>query len=1072
MKKALLFSALALAAIAPMKAADAKTYPVPIERRVPWTIITGTDSEGSEDNPLGGKTGGIYDLIDRNPLTFWHSNPTLCNGKDEGHSHWFLIDRGIGAPTFNKLSIQQRVIQIADNEKASWNGAVTEADIYVTDDFIGLSGGSANVAEDDEILYDYLQTQAGPTLTIKPEIYTQEAQVFEFDQDQSGRFVLVVIKHTVNPNKSDSSNNERYASLSEFNLFYNDKVTESNFPAPYSLGENKANTQSTTRRTHSLAFSDDFTEANRYSPMLQSKTGQEPYITYLNWLDWTGTYFDITPLMTVSIAQGHAFQIQPDAVGSGMHQYVYIDWDGDGFTDADKIYESTGDVALNHLVQSPIPDTTKPGVYRARYMVDAEGSAPDAPTAEIVNGGIVVDFNVEVETPVTFNVILTYQDKEIETVKDVEGYVNEPFTIPSPDFFDIDVVAIAPDKNGTTIKLSLVRFFGLPFAFSETLDPENVKWQAIQQHYDYKTGGTHNFNGHTDFTWTYSESDPAHMISFEPDNVKTEGFADNQLWAFVGNIAEGFKIYNKAAGFDKWVHANGNQVVVGSEGKQDLWKPAYAPKRSYAKYCVFSTEDTKTICYPSGGSDSALTFGDIDDSATCWFVAASAPMLEQVAEYNFSYEDPTDTFFPKVKPVGAFEYNGTEFPESDKVIAAATADPYNYEAAENLRQLIDKFESNVNYVSLDPKKWYRITSANGTNAQGNPTGWGNNYLFTGADDDTKVYSQEILATRKHNYHSLFNFVPVVDPEVGTGYYIQSQGMYLGTPQSGKHLQQVESVEQAGAYQLYKIDAPAQYALGVDFTNENDRKFIHQGNAGATAPVALTGWEAGSGGSHFYIIPANDLEVLLPATLGDLNVGFGYFPCPVTTLDEDTKLYYISHEVNDETHVAAYTEVETVPAHTAFMVVKEDAEKVTLKIAEVTENTEETVAVEVEETTETPGAVNHLAGSLRSTTAAAGDYVLGTDSEGNAAFVKATEDTKVNGNSVYLPAANVAAEAGDVLPLAAHVEKDPNAPDDPVEGSINEISSAKAAKVYDLQGRKLAAPAKGINIVDGKKVLVK
>lgn len=575
------------------------------------------------------------------------------------------------------------------------------------------------------------------------------------------------------------------------------------------------------------------------------------------------------------------------------------------------------------------------------------------------------------------------------------------------------------------------------------------------------------YNGHTDFTWTYSAKDPEHMISFEPDNVNTEGFADNQLWAFVGNIVDGFRIYNKAAGFDKWVYAEGSKVMMGNRGKQDLWKPSYAPKRSYAKYCVFSTEGTEFICYPSGGSNSRLTFGASDDSATCWFVAASEPMLEQVAEYNFSYEDPDDTFFPKVKPVGSFEYNGTEFPESDEVIAAATADPYDYTAAENLRKLIDKFETNVNYVLLDANKWYRITSANGTNEKGKPTGWGNNYLFTGADNDMKVYSQEMLATRKHNYHTLFNFIPVNEPDAENSYYIQSQGCYLATPSSNKELKQTDNIDQAGRYQLYKIDAPAQYALGVDFTDEDERKFIHQANAGTSAPIAITGWEAGPGGSHFYIIPANDLEVLLPATLGDLNVGFGYFPCPVKALDEDTKLYYISHEVNDNNHVAAYTEVQTVPAHTPFMVVKEDAEKAVLQIVDA--NAEATAEVEVDETTEPSAeAVNHLTGSLRSTTASAGDYVLGQDSKGNVAFVKATEETAVAGNSVYLPAANVAEEAGDILPLAAHVEQ-PNTPGD---DAITEISATKNSKVYDLQGRRLATPTRGINIINGQKVIVK
>lgn len=1067
MKKALLFSAIALAACAPAKAAEAKTYPVPIERRVPWTIITGTDSEGSENNPLGGETGGIYDLIDRNPITFWHSNPKQCNGQKADHSHWFMIDRGVGAPTFNKLSIQQRVIQIADETQASWNGAVTEADIYVTDDFIGLTGGFENQAEDDKVLYDYLQSQPGPTLTIKPEIYVQEAQIFDFKEDQSGRFVLVVIKHAVNPNKGSQTDDEKYACLSEFNLFYNTTVEESDFPAPYSLGTNPDNTQSNTRRTHSLAFSDSFTEVFRYSPMLQSKQGQEPYITYLNWLDWKGTYFDITPLMTVSAALGENFQIQPDAAGTGMLQYLYIDWDNDGFTAEKDLVHQTDEAAdLNSYFEAPIDETVKPGTYRARYMVDAEGSKPDAPTAKIANGGIVVDFMVKIERPVTFNVVLTYGGKVIGTFKNVEGFINEPFTVPSPDFFDIDVVAKAPENNGATITLEIVRFIGLPFAFTETTD--NLKWQAIQQNYDYKTGGVKDYNGHTDFTWTYNPDKPEELVSFEPSNVKTEGFDDNQLWAFVGNVAEGFRIYNKAAGLDKWIYADGNSVKIGSQSKQDYWKPYYAKNRSHYKYCVFKTEGTEYICYPNPAS-AGLTFSrDADDSATCWFLGASEPMLAQVAEYNFSYEESDDPYFPKVKPVGSFDYNGTEFPESEEVIAAAQNDKYDYDASVALRQLIDKFETNVNYVSLDPAKWYRIASANGVNENGQNTGFGNNYLFTGADDEY-IYSQEILATRKHNYHSLFHFTPTEDDE--NAYVIESQGKYLGTPSSNKIIQQVDDLEDAAHYQLYQIDAPAQFAIGAGFSSPTENKFIHQGSAGSTAPIALTGWGAGSGGSHFYIIPANDIEVLMTETLDDAKVGFGYFPFAVSALTEGTKLYYISHEIDSTTtegedkHVAAYVEVSSVPAYTAFMVTNDSAEKVSLKI----ESEEAEVETQEDETTEEPATVepaNHLTGSLRATTAAAGDYVLGKDADGNVAFVKSTEATDVNGNSVYMPAANVDSEAGDILPIQAHIEKAP------VEDGISSVTAVKSESVYDLQGRRLTTPVKGVNIVNGKKVIVK
>lgn len=56
---------------------------------------------------------------------------------------------------------------------------------------------------------------------------------------------------------------------------------------------------------------------------------------------------------------------------------------------------------------------------------------------------------------------------------------------------------------------------------------------------------------------------------------------------------------------------------------------------------------------------------------------------------------------------------------------------------------------------------------------------------------------------------------------------------------------------------------------------------------------------------------------------------------------------------------------------------------------------------------------------------------------------------------------------DTLPELVKVEGSNNG-----EESISEIAAAKQAGIYDLQGRKLAAPVKGINIINGVKTLVK
>ncbi len=69
------------------------------------------------------------------------------------------------------------------------------------------------------------------------------------------------------------------------------------------------------------------------------------------------------------------------------------------------------------------------------------------------------------------------------------------------------------------------------------------------------------------------------------------------------------------------------------------------------------------------------------------------------------------------------------------------------------------------------------------------------------------------------------------------------------------------------------------------------------------------------------------------------------------------------------------------------------------------------------------------------------------------------DTHVSGD--------VVTDVVETLPELVKIEGSNNG-----EDSINEIAVAKQAGIYDLQGRKLAAPAKGINIINGVKTLVK
>ena len=75
--------------------------------------------------------------------------------------------------------------------------------------------------------------------------------------------------------------------------------------------------------------------------------------------------------------------------------------------------------------------------------------------------------------------------------------------------------------------------------------------------------------------------------------------------------------------------------------------------------------------------------------------------------------------------------------------------------------------------------------------------------------------------------------------------------------------------------------------------------------------------------------------------------------------------------------------------------------------------------------------------------------------------------------------NFVEHTGDYIPgFQAHIAVDTEnaqesyAISEPTTSGIDAIVAEKGDAVYDLQGRRLAAPAKGFNIINGRKVIVK
>lgn len=188
------------------------------------------------------------------------------------------------------------------------------------------------------------------------------------------------------------------------------------------------------------------------------------------------------------------------------------------------------------------------------------------------------------------------------------------------------------------------------------------------------------------------------------------------------------------------------------------------------------------------------------------------------------------------------------------------------------------------------------------------------------------------------------------------------------------------------------------------------------------------------------------------TIANMAVGankYGTFYAPfAVTLPGDVKAYTCESLNNGSTLVLTSVDGGEIPSNTAVIV------ESTNGTSQDFYNFEEGLKVE-------DGNTGLLHGVATGGKAPRGSYVLQTqEGKGQKFYLVTTDNLQVSANRCYLQ-----------LPASSGV-KAISFPSDPtaIDG-VKELLSGKA-EIYDLEGRRLPALQKGINIVGGKKVMVK
>ncbi len=567
----------------------------------------------------------------------------------------------------------------------------------------------------------------------------------------------------------------------------------------------------------------------------------------------------------------------------------------------------------------------------------------------------------------------------------------------------------------------------LPFVVSENYN--NATWYLIDMHSN-DTGAGDILSGAKNYIWTATTDANAYTTAEvtlpKYDTKQSVAFGDNMLWCFVGNVVDGFVIYNKAAGSEYALAkpATGNTAVkLAAVGEA-------TPFRIYK-----STGITGATCFKKQGDDHYVnTQADAnkvkmlrgwtasDGGSSCRFFAPDAFLL------NYAADIPAGP----ANSLGTAQYFNTEgkFESYNSAMNAANADHFNATAAANLATILTDYASNAanantNNATITDGGYYRLMNCNYKTYMTSGLNGTNNALWGGlsAADAAGTAGTIVKITADGDNYKMstqdLNFGKVA---ISTHVNLTGEGTFTITATNNKYV--FKDVSTAVTTWLnYRC-------LHCDGSNK------------------IVGWEAGAEASKWYVIPATTLDLPLNTVEGK-SYATTYLPFDVT-LPDNVKAYIVTEAEGGK---ATVSEVTDIPANQGVVLVSETAaSKATLTLGTASANC----------------TGNKLSGTNPRKTieesAKNNYYIFGNG--GNGVGFYHPNSTTLKENRAYLPASVVTGSGSGVNGFKLDFGG--------VNTGIEAVIQADEANAtyYDLSGRRVIRPAKGIYVKNGRKVYVK
>ncbi len=514
-----------------------------------------------------------------------------------------------------------------------------------------------------------------------------------------------------------------------------------------------------------------------------------------------------------------------------------------------------------------------------------------------------------------------------------------------------------------------------------------------------------------------------------------EGIADEMQWAFVGNLKDGFNLYNKA---------NNKQIVV----KQVTETNSDGTKTNYTQFDLaendgaalklrkdnngFGLYATEGNCFNRFDENRIAEWSGFDDGSTFRIQEPNDYILNYAAQYSL-YDD-------NGAPEGAIGANSylSVAENLNAFKAAYTAASAEGATAEQIKALVAENEkiASATTTTMEIGKYYRLYNKQ-------------HHKYACLNDNPAQVTSKLIGT--DNSKGASSVFYIENAEAGR-YRIKVEDLTLGKAKlknanpayGGANIELGD--DNYGSKGSYVISHVGKTFLFFDKATGSDYSYIHAGESGK----CMVGWEANNPASQWYVVPATDVEIDMTAQ-GDKKYASAYLPFGVSNVAGATAY---TGALNADKNAIDMTATTAVPANTGFVLVGTE-DKATLTIGEA-------AAIEGNALIGTNTGIQLTSGENDNHAS----YLVFGVNAGTVGFYKpASTLTSIAANKAYINAsALTSALSAEAIALNfGNTVTGINA------ATIN--NGENNAPIYDLSGRRVWAPVKGgLYIQNGKKLV--